>query len=640
MTGAQDQPSNPWAPPSAPGTPSEPLRPPQVPVPGHDPATGDAGVPDALGVDVVDGTAHPGGPKRSKATVVGAVGGVVALVAAGAFAVVRITGNAEAGGAASPEEVGTSLTAALDDEDVLGVIDLLLPGERDTFRDPMLDLVGHLSRLEILSEDASLSGVGGLDVQFTDVQVRAEPTNVDDITNIYLSGSASVGVDGATVPLGDLLLDEAFGGDRPDMDMEPETSEFDDTRLTVVERDGRWYLSAFYSVAEAARAETDLAVPGTGVEPRGGDTPEGALDALFEAVSDLDLRSAIAVLDPTEFEALHRYAPLFLDDAEAALDDVVLDWGIIDTSYEVTGDGSRRNVAIRGLTFAASLGDVGEVRVVLDGDCITLTVSAAGLDVEEERFCADEFQQGALDDLGLGADVEAWVETVQDALADWEAPGVAVHEVGGEWFVSPMRSGFDLLNVMLASLDADELRDIVRAAEDLVDSVAGDVGDALDDLGVDDGGLVDGFDDGSDTGAMPDGMDGFDEGSDALTECYLDHGFEDAAAGVQCLADGLAAGTIDPDLLTPQLRFPECGVAEVYWNDVYSLPDDEFVAMATEASPCLLDLVAAGEVDEYEVASELLAPQCLEGRNWYLSSDEAYSARFFECVAKAYEDLP
>lgn len=636
MTAPQDLPSNPWAPPAAPGTepsaaPSgfRPTLPPAGPPPAAPPAAFGApggpvaGAPGAPGVEVLTGAGPAGGPKRSKATVVGAVAGVTALVAAGAFAVVRITGNDVAGGAATPEEVGTALTTALDGEDVLGVIDLLLPGERDTFRDPMIDLVGNLSRLEILSDDANLSGVGGLDVQFSDVEVRAEPTNVDDITNIFLSGSASVGVDGEQVPLGDLLLDEAFGGDRPDMDMAPESSEFEDTRLTVVERDGRWYLSAFYSVAEAARAEVDRDVPETGIEPRGGDSPEGALDTLFAAVSDLDLEAAIAALDPTEFEALHRYAPLFLDDAEAALDDVELDWGITDTSYEVSGSGSRRSVTVTGLTFEASLGGLGEVRAVVDGDCVTISVTGDGVD-ERQEVCADEIQQGALEDLGLGTDVETWFETVQAALADWEAPGVAVHEVDGQWYVSPMRTGFDGLNGMLAALDAGELRDIVRGAQDLADSVAADVEDALGGLGID--GLDDDF------------AEGFDDGADASSQCFLDS--PDAASGVQCLLDGIAAGTIDPFFVSPALRFPECGVAEVYWEDVYSMPDDEFVAMVTAASPCFLDLVASGAVDKYEIPNELIAPECLEGRNWYSSTDDEFSTRFFDCVWKVYDTLP
>jgi hypothetical protein len=704
MSGSQDQAPNPWAPPPAPGAPAAPaapaaepikpylppaggsrsaesatptappppgpmplgtpsMQPPQSPSPfsstppapptqphqGVPLGTPSAPPPGPTGPDLAisggDGSdGGSGSPKRSKATLIGAVAGVTALVAAGAFAVVRITGNDTQGGAASPSEVGTALTTALDNEDVLGVIDLLLPGERDTFREPLVDFVGHLSRLEVLSSDADLSKIGGLDIQFTDVSVREEPTNVADITNIYLSGSSTISVDGQAVPIGDLLIDEAFEGQRPDMDAEPETAEFDDTKLTVVERDGRWYLSVFYSAAESIRSEfDDMDVPETGVEAKGGDSPEGALDTMFQAVSALDLEGAIAALDPTEFEALHRYAPLFLDDAQDAIDDVDIDWGITDTSYEVSGEGSRRTVQITALTFRASVPDLGDVEVTVDGECATVSFG----DEPSETICSDEVQPGALDEFGLGSEFRGFVETLQDAVADAEPTGIAVHEVGGQWFVSPMRTGFDAMNGFLAALDADELRDIVQAASGLADGVADDLDDALGDLGVLDGDAdafpidpsdTDIFDDGTgDDGTGDDGTAdgdaGVDVDMDALTECYM---ADDAAVGVQCMNDGIAAGTIDPDFVQVPVRFPECGVAEVYWSDVYSLSDDDFVAMATAASPCFLDLVEQGVIEYYLLPSELLAPECLEGRNWYMaSSDDDYTNRFFECIAEA-----
>ena len=48
------------------------------------------------------------------------------------------------------------------------LVDVLLPGERDTFRQPLQDLVGELKRLEVLSSDADLSKVGGIDISITD----------------------------------------------------------------------------------------------------------------------------------------------------------------------------------------------------------------------------------------------------------------------------------------------------------------------------------------------------------------------------------------------------------------------------------------------------------------------------------------
>ena len=40
------------------------------------------------------------------------------------------------------------------------------------------------------------------------------------------------------------------------------------------------------------------------------------MDNLINAAAGLDLAKVIGALNPNEFEALQRYAPLFLDDAQ------------------------------------------------------------------------------------------------------------------------------------------------------------------------------------------------------------------------------------------------------------------------------------------------------------------------------------
>ena len=124
-------------------------------------------------VDTVD-TEQAHKPRRSKAVMAGAVLAVLAVGAAGVFAVSRFTGAA-AGGAASPSELGTALFTAIDNEDVLGVTDLLLPGERDLFRQPMIDLVSELSRLEVLAPEADLANIAGVDITLGGTSVTARP---------------------------------------------------------------------------------------------------------------------------------------------------------------------------------------------------------------------------------------------------------------------------------------------------------------------------------------------------------------------------------------------------------------------------------------------------------------------------------
>ncbi|MCU1366402.1 MAG: hypothetical protein JWN39_2041, partial [Ilumatobacteraceae bacterium] len=122
----------------APGTPAGGFLPPTQPVY----AGQSASPPDYLGAP--GATPLTPGPtpdtKRSRGKMVGALVGVVALVGAGTFAVTQISSNDSSGGASSPKEVGTKLVSSLDNEDLLGVVDLLRPGERDTLRQPLIDL--------------------------------------------------------------------------------------------------------------------------------------------------------------------------------------------------------------------------------------------------------------------------------------------------------------------------------------------------------------------------------------------------------------------------------------------------------------------------------------------------------------------
>jgi hypothetical protein len=581
----------PWLPPIGSAAPDPTVPNPTVPLPPVVTAS----------VPVVDSPT----PRRSRGKVIGAIAGVGALLAAGTFAVVSIAGNDSDGGASSPEAVGLQLFEALGNEDVLGVIDLLLPGERETFRQPVIDLFDNLRRIEVLDPSASLGKVGGVDFEFSDLQVNTESTGADDIVKVVVDGSVSSSVDGTKVPIGSLLIDEVFDGERPDMTMETQTDEVGAATFAAVERDGRWYLSLFYSVAEGARG--DSPVPASGVQADGADSPDGAVDQLLSALEGQDLAGIIATLDPTEAEALQRYAPLFLDDAQQALRDAEITWSITDRVYTVEGSGSRRNVDIDSFTFQASSGnDDSSLSLKYADGCTSFEI-----DGETTSTCeGDSGQFGALiGDAGI-ADEEATqnlADAVERAFEGYSPQGIAVHLVDGQWYVSPIRSGFDFYNGILATLDKQEITDIIDAGEVFFDSL-----DLFGSDSFDDGGVLLG-----------------DESYDGINLCYS---MMEATDALACIQAGLADGSIDASLVPATMRFPECGVSEMYWNDVYSMTDEEFTAMATAASPCFLDLIATGAVDSYEVPYELLAPQCMEGKNWYTTDEQAYNDRVFQCA--------
>lgn len=546
------------------------------------------------------------GHKRSKGKMIGGLVAVVALLGAGGFAVTRIVAGND-GGADNPTEVGSELMKALGEEDVLGVVDLLLPGERETMRQPLLDMVDNLKRLEIVDGTATLDKIGGLDIGFEGVEVEPQTTNVDDITNIRITGVGTVSVDGQQVPIGPLLIDEAFGGERPDMDSDPQESTID-WKVTTVKRDGRWYLSLFYTLAETFRDQGGQDIPEASVVARGADAPEGAVQAMFDAVSDYDLEALIAGLNPNEAEALQRYAPLFVDDAQNAIDDAVGTFHveITDAKYTVNGTGDRRSVGIDAITVHA-YGNEEDVTVKISDGCAVVTVDGDTIDSCEDKESIDS----TLEALGLGdnEELQSLIDTIKRSFADMRPIGLTVQQVDGKWFLSPIGTFADGLLSVMSALDKGELTEIIHGISAVAESdlfTTGIFGE---------GGI-------SDVGP--------EFGLGAFDACFESVEYADFAS---CVATGIDDGSIEPSFVAPYYRFTGCGVGEQYFDgSIYSMSDTEFVAFVTAAAPCFQQYVDDGTIFSFELPYELSRPECLEGRNWYNVTDQDYNDRVFECA--------
>jgi hypothetical protein len=412
--------------------------------------------------------------KRSAGVAVAAIVGAVAIIGAGVFGVTRLVSDSGSGGAATPEEAGLALLTALENEDVLGMMDVLLPGERDTLKEPLVDLTEELSRLEVLSPDASLSDVAGVDIELQDERVRVEETNVPDIVNLEITARGTGTIDGEQLPIGDLVADNLPDDtDLADLDVsgQADPDELETLPITAVEQDGRWYVSMFHTVAEQARrsAEPAVDVPADGVMPAGGDSPEDAVDAFLGGVQDLDLEKLISSLNPDEFQALQRYAPIFLDDAQASLDQAVADGGVkvkfADPDYSVSGSGDTRSISIDYLRLDVTA-DEETVSAEYEEGC--WKVSGGGEDVNSCDLAGDT---STLDEMFDDPEpVKNLLNTLQDAFSDYENPGFIVKRVDGQWYVSPIATLSEQLLAGLRALDRDEIEKIGEEAADAFES--------------------------------------------------------------------------------------------------------------------------------------------------------------------------
>ena len=553
----------------------------------------------------------PPGSGRSRKKMVGALVGVAVLLGAGTFAVAQISSNDSDGGGASPQDVGEKFVKALDGEDLLGTIDLLLPGERDTFRQPLVDLSSELARLEVTSDKVNLNKVPGFDISIEDPQIDVTDTNVDDIADITITATATITVNGDDIPIGNLLIDRVFDGDRPQIDSSESSSDADAT-FAVVKQGGRWYLSVFYTLADKARGDQDI--PDAGVQPAGASSPDGALDQMVQAIGDLDLEKIIAGLNPREASALQRYAPLFLDDAQQQLDDqdVSIDLGKAD--YAVTGSGDTRQVAITRLEFTASAGG-NDVDFTLRDGCVT----ASSGDTEFNTCAGDDNMDSSLDtyldDLGMSAtpEFDKLVQDVRTSFSDYEAHGVVVDKVGGSWYVSPIGTGAELFLSLLRSLDRDEIDTIINDGLDAFNSLI----DSFD-SGV--------FDGGSDSGDGGDNTDNTDntDASGYWFDCLNSSSSDEVSS---CLQIGIDNGGWTADEVPAPYLYPDCGLFDYYYgSDLYSDSPETFHATIDPATPCIVAAAQADDVDLLTASPEFARPDCYADVNPFYYDGENLDA--------------
>lgn len=448
-------------------------------------ADGAADAPAAAPAELA--TAAPGsGSGRGK--VAGGIAAGLLVLAGGAFAVTQLA-SAD-GGADDPEAAVSALFEAVSEEDLVGIGEVLLPGERRTFVDPALEGLDHLQRWGVLDDSLDTSDIDGIDLEVTDLELRADPV-ADDIVNVYASGAISGSIDGEELPIGSLLRERALqDADMSQLSTRPAPPEqFEEVMITAVREDGRWYVSGLHTVAELARADAGLDLPSAdqAVQPVGAESPEAAVDGFFEAVEDFDIEGVIARLNPDEVQALQRYAPLFLRDLQTELDRAVqsegLTMSIDDTEYEVVRRDGIAVVTLSSLSATFTDGSGSEMSMSFDGECVTTTIDGV-----TEQMCGDDAPQSAIDltDTPLG--------NLEEMFSDMDEIGLVVAQRDGGWYISPVRSYSEAVLAVMRVIDREDIERTIDAVED--GSLVRWFQEELESLGgsVEDTGVLGGFD--------------------------------------------------------------------------------------------------------------------------------------------------
>lgn len=331
----------------------------------------------------------PDDGKKSRSSLVGRVlliGALLALAGGAVFAVRQAF--LTTAGPASPEIAAEQMVAALENQDVLGVYELWLPSERETISADVVHFLNELDRLEgdeglfsslvEADEESGEPTSGTFELAGVTYEIESVGPTVSYLTTT--GGTFITELDPDAVPE---FASEAVGELSAD-DLRSVTDLGDEPiSVAVVEENGGWYFSLYYSVAESIRRSQGK--PNPAFEGQrlavGADEPKEAVEEMIKSLLDFDVAGALNRLDPVEFRALYDYRE-FLDpelerlSLEASQDLLEGDgWEvdrIVTSSNDIRG---RETVGVELLEATFSDGDEALTMLMRDG-CLEITLAS------------------------------------------------------------------------------------------------------------------------------------------------------------------------------------------------------------------------------------------------------------------------
>ena len=405
-----------------------------------------------------------------------AAGVAVLAMGAGAFGVLALSAG---DGAESPEEAVEAMFDAIDNEDVIGVLEALDPAERQILRPAIEETGEQAKRVELASEDLDLRKVRGIEVNVEGLTFTTEALG-DGMTAVDLTGgTVSSATDLDRMPFGATIRD-ILDEDVRDTGSREDRKSSDDielagVRLVATESGAGWHVSALYSIAEQIRLEADPPRPvpdfGNGIAAEGAASPEAAVREAIDAAVKLDVRRLIELTPPGEAAVLHDYGPMLVDDAEA-------DGPVDGADIEVTGleletaDGSDGTKVVSAASFDVKFtDDYSTTTWAYDGTCTTTTYDYEGDPSGDE---GGTYEGGGILTAPSDPETIKVCDGEQGALAAYSplslltfsAPGSWLHVVteahDGQWFVSPTRSILETTVGGLRSLSTEDVRQMAR----------------------------------------------------------------------------------------------------------------------------------------------------------------------------------
>jgi hypothetical protein len=416
---------------------------------------------------------HPAGgtpPKKNKAALITAVAVVVALVLGVGVYFLASRGSSD-GGKDTPVAAARQLFDDVDNGDIIGLTDTFDPVEAQFVNDLAGDVIEQFKRLGLLTDDATVNNSTGANISIKGITFddAAEEKPLPDLTVVKLTGGtitinptqdSNVETD-LYRRLRDAVEKKAADEDLPmTSTTEPTTIDIAEVirdknngepiRISTVQRDGEWYPSLFYTLADYWVQSEGIgpvtaadAIPGAG---KG--SPEEAVDAMIQAAIAQDATAVIELLPPDEMSAVHTYGKKIvdaIDHSSGAPEDVTVDaeWNVSD----VTGG---KLLSIRSMQFTSGR-ESGSIEI--DQDAGTVTVSDGS---DSQTFDAASIEEliGTGELASIHPNMTDFVERMLKAALGL---GVVTTEVDGQWYVSPLRSYSAVFTVLLSGMEQADI---------------------------------------------------------------------------------------------------------------------------------------------------------------------------------------
>ena len=430
--------------------------------------------------------ARAGGKRRRKKWVpIAAVLAVVLAVGGGTFAVYTYLTQR---GAASPDEVMSTVSQAIADKDIISMFKMVSPSEIDTvadsadaIRDGGSDSRKGSSKADpgaLLSKDAINNYLEALDVSSSEMtysvdqksddlaiatisswhlDVSVDQSLADTLRTRYQSAKGSSLTDDEEEFFSNLdFSDLSYDGDFAEDFNEDFNNEGIPLEIVMIKEDGRWYISplltsAQWSYQTQTKWDDDVESPNYDADfdsVKGADSPEAAVQNLTEAIldarrpSDMLDDSVTGLLSLPERRLAMVYGPVMIGDdakfSERASENVKIDWDLTST-------------------------DIGGGQSVVQPGNSTITLNP---DDDDEKITF-EFEGNTMKVTTPASDNNTASVDFTRQLEDPDRLGVVVEKSDGTWHVS---SSGTIVNIFS-----------LRPSERALDKFS----DTLEDLGVD-----------------------------------------------------------------------------------------------------------------------------------------------------------